>query len=715
MSEGLRLEDVKGIGDKSASRLREHGIGSVEQLVMLRPEELSAILGVSLLKAKEILMDAKDKALSRAIEVWTGQRLKEYREKHVQRIPTGIPELDRDMGGGFPTDCLVSVGGCYDENTEVLTKNGWKFWKDVTLGDELATLDEDGYLIYVRPTRLIAYHYRGKMYRIKTKHIDLLVTPDHQMYVSRPKHGGGYGAFRFIPAKDVFGKRVRYKKDALWKGERQEFFILPAVKVRHRLRNGEYEELEYPEVKIPMEKWLRFLGFWLTDGHVSTWRGKEYGNEHCRVALAQVKPEYRELFRASLAEIASYLKRPYIKDPPHVIEERKGFYITNRQLYEYLKKLGKKHERVFPREILNLDRNYLKIIFDALILGDGCRRKDVKRESGRFYTSSPHLKEAFEELCLKLGYAFYTATDNVAGDVSNIGGRKVVSKRTTWVISFTRTTHPIVYRWRFTQGRNCTGCTGQIHYEEGWVDYDGMVYCAEVLPTHLLYVRRNGKPVWCGNSSATGKSQLMYTLAVNAIGLLKRPVFLIETEPSTLAIERILEIASARGVEVRLDEDLFVIPARFITSPYAQYLAYEMARKTCREKGLKPALIGIDSFSSRFRGWYGGRETLPSRSQEIARHITLLQELASEFNSLVYLSEQVYGVPDAGGQIQAVMKFGDARRIYGGEYLLHAPSMCMMLVQTKADEYSLITFDVPFLPKKEYRFRITERGVEGVG
>jgi RecA/RadA recombinase len=207
----------------------------------------------------------------------------------------------------------------------------------------------------------------------------------------------------------------------------------------------------------------------------------------------------------------------------------------------------------------------------------------------------------------------------------------------------------------------------------------------------------------------------MYTLAVNAIGLLKRPVFLIETEPSTLSIERILEIASARGVGIRLDEDLFVIPARFITSPYAQYLAYEMVRKTCREKGLKPAMIGVDSFSSKFRGWYGGRETLPSRSQEIARHITLLQELASEFNSLIYLSEQVYGVPDAGGQIQAVMKFGDARRIYGGEYLLHAPSMCMMLVQTKADEYSLITFDVPFLPKKEYRFRITERGVEGVG
>jgi len=325
MSEKLDLESIKGIGDKTAAKLRDHGISTVEQLVLLRPEELAAILGVNLLKAKEILMDAKDKALSKAIEVWTGQRLKEYHEKHVQRIPTGIPALDADFGGGFPTDCVISVAG----------------------------------------------------------------------------------------------------------------------------------------------------------------------------------------------------------------------------------------------------------------------------------------------------------------------------------------------------------------------------------------------------ASATGKSQLMYTLAVNAIGLLKRPVFLIETEPSTLSIERILEIASAKGVDIELEKDLFVIPAKFITSPYAQYLAYEMVRRTCREKGIAPALIGIDSFNSKFRGWYGGRETLPLRSQELARHLTFLQELASEFNALIYLSEQVYGVPDAGGQIQSVMKFGDARRIYGGEYLLHAPSICLMLTQTKADEYTLVTFDVPFLPKKEYTFRITKKGIEG--
>ena len=322
----LELTEVRGIGPRSAERLRAHGVSTVEQLILLRPEELSSILGVSLARAREILMDAKDRALSRVVEVWTGARLKEYRERHVQRVPTGIPRLDRDLGGGLPTDCVVSVAG----------------------------------------------------------------------------------------------------------------------------------------------------------------------------------------------------------------------------------------------------------------------------------------------------------------------------------------------------------------------------------------------------ASATGKSQLLYTLAVNAVGRLGRPAFIVETEPHTLSVERVLEIASARGVELRLDRDLFVVPAKFVTSPHAQYLAYEVVRRTCREAGLSPALIGVDSFTAKFRGWYGGREVLPMRSQEIARHVTFLQELASEFNSLVYLSEQVYGLPDLESQLQAFTKFGDRRAVYGGEYILHAPSMCLMLVQTKADEYELVTFDVPFLPKRGYPFRITAAGVEGV-
>jgi DNA-directed RNA polymerase II subunit RPB2 len=48
------------------------------------------------------------------------------------------------------------------------------------------------------------------------------------------------------------------------------------------------------------------------------------------------------------------------------------------------------------------------------------------------------------------------------------------------------------------------GLSKGICKESGSVE-DIKVYCCTVEPTHLLYVRRNGKPVWCGNSNHGNK------------------------------------------------------------------------------------------------------------------------------------------------------------------------------------------------------------------
>ena len=36
-------------------------------------------------------------------------------------------------------------------------------------------------------------------------------------------------------------------------------------------------------------------------------------------------------------------------------------------------------------------------------------------------------------------------------------------------------------------------------FKEEWIDYDGFVYCVTV-PNGIIYIRRNGKGLWCGNS-----------------------------------------------------------------------------------------------------------------------------------------------------------------------------------------------------------------------
>ena len=49
-----------------------------------------------------------------------------------------------------------------------------------------------------------------------------------------------------------------------------------------------------------------------------------------------------------------------------------------------------------------------------------------------------------------------------------------------------------------------------------------MVYCVEV-PNHVIYVRREGKPVWCGNS---GRIPLMASIrGYKSIGVELEPHF----------------------------------------------------------------------------------------------------------------------------------------------------------------------------------------------
>jgi len=105
------LTDVKGIGPVTADKLKEAGISTLTQLAITRPDEISAILGISLAKAKELTVFAKDKALDKAIEIETGQQVLEHRKEHVKYISTGSVEFDRILGGGFPTDSISMLTG----------------------------------------------------------------------------------------------------------------------------------------------------------------------------------------------------------------------------------------------------------------------------------------------------------------------------------------------------------------------------------------------------------------------------------------------------------------------------------------------------------------------------------------------------------------------------------------------------------------------------
>jgi site-specific DNA-methyltransferase (adenine-specific) len=73
------------------------------------------------------------------------------------------------------------------------------------------------------------------------------------------------------------------------------------------------------------------------------------------------------------------------------------------------------------------------------------------------------------------------------------------------------------------------------------IDYDGMVYCCTVEPYHTLVVRRNGKPVICGNCwwhtivSPTGKEKTGYPTQ-KPLGILRR-IITASSRPGDLVLD----------------------------------------------------------------------------------------------------------------------------------------------------------------------------------
>jgi DNA-directed RNA polymerase II subunit RPB2 len=120
---------------------------------------------------------------------------------------------------------------CYTHDHDVLTANrGWVPIAQVSLEDELATL-VSGELVYQHPTELHAYLYEGPLYAVESREVDLLVTPNHRMYVAC----AGSDRWAMQPAEALLGTGVRYKKSAdAWRPRRS------LVSSRHDVSESEY-------------------------------------------------------------------------------------------------------------------------------------------------------------------------------------------------------------------------------------------------------------------------------------------------------------------------------------------------------------------------------------------------------------------------------------------------------------------------------------------
>ncbi len=101
------LEDLPGIGEATAEKLRTGGIDSIDKVAVMSPYELSELSGINAEAAKKAVEAAKE---ATTVNYETAEQLSEKR-KNIGKITTGSKDLDELIGGGIETNAITETYG----------------------------------------------------------------------------------------------------------------------------------------------------------------------------------------------------------------------------------------------------------------------------------------------------------------------------------------------------------------------------------------------------------------------------------------------------------------------------------------------------------------------------------------------------------------------------------------------------------------------------
>jgi len=419
--------------------------------------------------------------------------------KNVVVLPNAIDPTEKQYTSNPEPSDKIRIGwlggSCMTPDTEILTDGGWKRFDELDKTEKVVTLNpETNYLEYHKPSGYICEPFDGELNCAKNGLIEYEVTPNHNMYASEAKNLTHKKLnLGLVQSEKIYGKNFHVRKNANWIGNEVEYFILPNLASYTELK-FEFEEAynenfikghkknkygvdlyeKYgTDTMIEMNDWLEFFGFWMAEG----WTSKSKGLH--QVGIAQSKDNHY------LEHMFNLLTKMGFN--PKYTKDKKQLRVFDKQLWNYLSDFGTATEKFIPKEILNLSSRQLKIFLEWFINGDG-HIENNKYGRTRAFTSSSALANDLQEMALKLGIS--ATITNRGKRTSMIKGRKITNQFDSLVVNFTK--HPSVSK----HNKNTPLIKTDDQYKKY---YKGNVYCVEV-QNHIIYIRRNGKAFWIGNS-----------------------------------------------------------------------------------------------------------------------------------------------------------------------------------------------------------------------
>lgn len=134
---------------------------------------------------------------------------------------------------------------CLLPSSQALSKTkGWINYEDLKVGDEILAFNRDiGESEWQKVERVNVFDYDGDMVRLKTKHLDVLSTPDHRWVVTKPNKISKLDNTEVLTSEELYNSDKPY-----------------AIPIRAPHNN---------QVKARYsDAYVAFLGWYLTDGHL---------------------------------------------------------------------------------------------------------------------------------------------------------------------------------------------------------------------------------------------------------------------------------------------------------------------------------------------------------------------------------------------------------------------------------------------------------------
>jgi hypothetical protein len=372
---------------------------------------------------------------------------------------------------------------CHDQETECLTRRGWKLGIDVTMDDEIATYNEIlDRIEYHRPLDITNAPHKGVMHHWAGRSVDVMVTPNHRMWIKSKTnpvwHVKSDPVWHFEESHQVLakpGRPIKWKDAGYYSGEQKVVEIPPAehsTKRKQGSRGGGRLPLRgiNEGLTYDVHAFATFLGWFISEGHI----------ESAGVYVSQTKKEYFDPIRKALQIF-----------PQEWIQEKESLSVAgtvihkwgihHHSLVEWLRRetgdkdkgTGGSHYIHLPEEVFEWPYEAQRLLINALIDGDGTWIQSKSTLSASYGSASEELVDQIQRLCVNLGW-------------SSLKRHQVCDGKTLFRLLM-----------------KCDRAERQIYKDSGtWATeswYEGQVWCVTV-PNEKFFSRRNGSVFLGGNT-----------------------------------------------------------------------------------------------------------------------------------------------------------------------------------------------------------------------